>query len=37
MKEALQLLKTGTKDYQKTQTFINETKYLFKGAKVYDT
>ena len=21
-----------SKDYQKTQTFINETKYLFKGA-----
>ena len=33
MDEALQLLKhLESKDYRKTLTFINETKYLFKGA-----
>ena len=33
MEEALQLLKhLESKNYQKTLTFINETKYLFKGA-----
>jgi hypothetical protein len=33
MGEALQLLKyLETKDYQKTKNFINQTKYLFKGA-----